>query len=94
MEPSTDTHLRLATVWREVLGVDELDPGEDFFSLGGSSLGAIRLLHRIEKEFGVELSIRELYIAPTLAGCAAAIDKLVADAVPAPVQTIQRVDRG
>ncbi len=64
---------RLAAVWQELLGVDHVGPGANFFTLGGHSLLAARLLLRVRKTFGVELQLRAVFDAPTLAGLAAVI---------------------
>jgi len=58
---------RLAALWREVLRVDSVGPGDDFFDLGGHSLLAVRLMERIEQEFGRRLPLSALLEAPSLA---------------------------
>lgn len=58
---------RLAALWREVLRVDAVGAGDDFFDLGGHSLLAVRLMERIEQEFGRKLPLSTLLEAPTLA---------------------------
>lgn len=43
---------RLQAIWKEILRAEEVNSMDDFFSLGGDSLAAIRLLVAIEAEFG------------------------------------------
>jgi thioesterase domain-containing protein/acyl carrier protein len=63
----------LAEVWRELLGVDEIAPDDDFFALGGHSLAAVRLFARIRKHYGVDLPLATLFQAPTLGALAALV---------------------
>ncbi len=63
----------IAAVWRELLGVQEIDREDDFFALGGHSLAAVRLFARIRKEFAVDLPLATLFKAPTLAALAALV---------------------
>jgi acyl carrier protein len=94
MPATSDTEVRLAALWRDVLGInDDVAPDDDFFSLGGNSLGAMRLMFRIRETFGTEVALRDFYSAPTLGDCAATIDKNSADTASTPLQTISRVDR-
>ncbi|HUG25488.1 polyketide synthase [Piscinibacter sp.] len=57
----------IADAWRELLGVDEIAPDDDFFALGGHSLAAVRLFAKIRKRFNVDLPLATLFQAPTLA---------------------------
>jgi acyl transferase domain-containing protein/thioesterase domain-containing protein len=63
----------IAAVWRDLLGVDQIDRQDDFFALGGHSLVAVRLFARIRKEFAVDLPLATLFKAPTLAALAALV---------------------
>ncbi len=54
----------------------DLDVRDDFFALGGHSLLAAQLTARLNREFGITLSFRTLFDAPTIAGLAEAIGKL------------------
>lgn len=60
----------LAGIWTELLGLGRISRGVNFFDVGGHSLLIMQLLSRVRWAFGVELSIRELFDAPTLGGFA------------------------
>ncbi|VDO38109.1 unnamed protein product, partial [Brugia timori] len=72
--PKTATEERLAKIWAEVLSRTAVDIQESFFDLGGHSLMAARLLHKIEEEFGIQLNMRELFATPTVSSLARRID--------------------
>jgi phthiocerol/phenolphthiocerol synthesis type-I polyketide synthase E len=72
-EPRNDLEARLAQVWRELLGLEGVGIHDNFFELGGDSLLAIRLLSKIDETFGVELSLRAIFAAPTVAELGVAI---------------------
>jgi amino acid adenylation domain-containing protein len=69
VEPRTPAEQMVADAWQEVLGVR---PGahDDFFALGGHSLAATRVVARIRRSFGIDLPLRALFEAPTVAGLA------------------------
>ena len=68
--PRDEMEERLAGLWAEALGLDQVGVEDDFFELGGHSLVAGRLLSRIRQEIGSGRSVRELFSEPTVAGFA------------------------
>jgi enterobactin synthetase component F len=65
---TADPIARMRALWEEVLGALEIEPDDNFFDIGGTSLSAIELVARIRDEFGADLSIAALLDAPTLEG--------------------------
>ncbi|MEH6526403.1 MAG: SDR family NAD(P)-dependent oxidoreductase [Sneathiella sp.] len=57
---------KMATLWSNLLGVEQPAPEADFFDLGGHSLAAVRLFAKIRKEFLTDLPLATLFQSPTL----------------------------
>lgn len=52
----------LADLWKTLLGVDEVKPGDDFFDLGGHSLLATSVVFQIRQTWGCAVSVDELFV--------------------------------
>ncbi|WP_152442656.1 non-ribosomal peptide synthetase [Nocardiopsis kunsanensis] len=72
VEPATETERELARAWGRVLRQppDRLSAAESFFSLGGNSLTAMRLVRELQRELGFDISLRELYELDTITALA------------------------
>ncbi|RKT88968.1 dihydroaeruginoic acid synthetase [Saccharopolyspora antimicrobica] len=74
--PQGATEVFVAERWAKLLGVDSVGRDENFFRLGGDSLLATRFIAEVRAVRAVELPMREVMRAPTVAGLGALIDQL------------------
>lgn len=65
--PRDDLEATLRGMWEEVTGVKPVGVDDDFFALGGDSLGAVQLFVRIERITGRRLPLSSIMRAPTVA---------------------------
>lgn len=73
--PRTSLETSLAKVWLRVLDRAEIGVLDNFFSLGGHSLRAIRLCAEINTELGYSLPLRAIFQHPTIAELAAKLEE-------------------
>jgi yersiniabactin nonribosomal peptide synthetase len=59
--PVTDIQIKIAGIWKKVLGRTEIGLHDSFFELGGDSLRAIQCINHLKEEYRVDLSLREFF---------------------------------
>jgi len=65
-EKGNEIEERIAFYWRDALGIDKFFLKNDFFELGGDSLGVAGIINKINKEFNINLSFEDLYDYSTI----------------------------
>jgi acyl transferase domain-containing protein/acyl carrier protein len=71
--PASDIERTVAAVWQEVLGIDPIGRHDNFFELGGHSLLAVQVAARLEDALQLEIPMRNVFDAPSVADLAARI---------------------
>jgi amino acid adenylation domain-containing protein len=72
--PQTELEIAIAKVWCEVLNLEKVGRGEDFFDLGGDSLIATQVVSRLRDVLQLNLPLRLFFETPTVAGLAAKVE--------------------
>jgi acyl carrier protein len=76
--PRIELERRIAALWQEVFAAPQVSIHDNFFDAGGDSLMAMRLLSRLREVFNIEMSLRRLFEAPTVAELADVISDILA----------------
>ena len=75
--PRTPTEQRVAQILSSLFNVNEVGINDNFFLLGGHSLLGAQLVIKIRNAFGVDLPLRAIFDAPTIAGLSATIEQQI-----------------
>ena len=75
--PETETQHRIAAIWQEALGQDQIGIDDNFFELGGHSLIATSILGRVRIAFAINLPLRVIFESPTVRSLAEHVDTLL-----------------
>ncbi len=64
--PYNEIQEKLVGIWEEILQIENVGIKDDFFQVGGNSLRGIRVLNKINKEFGLKYDLRGIYVENTI----------------------------
>jgi acyl-CoA synthetase (AMP-forming)/AMP-acid ligase II/acyl carrier protein len=79
--PETDPEQLIAAMWQEILGAKRVGRADNFFSLGGHSIAAMRLACRLRDTFGVHLPVGTIFGSPTIVDLAEAVEEALLDEI-------------
>jgi polyketide synthase PksJ len=79
--PRSEVEETIASIWRAILGIDQIGVDDNFFDLGGDSLIALQLSSRLRDSFRVEPSVSGVFDSPTVAGLAVLVAQSAAESV-------------
>ncbi|MFI8415011.1 amino acid adenylation domain-containing protein [Serratia sp. NPDC078593] len=98
-QPSTDgvpldePQEKLAAIWRDLLGLQQIGADDNFFDIGGHSLLAAKLATAIAEQLGLKAYVRDIYDYPTVAALTQALAERAGHAQPKvdsePVRALQ-----
>jgi amino acid adenylation domain-containing protein len=83
--PASPIEEKLLALVQQLLGNNEVSAQDSFFLAGGHSLLAMQLLMRLQDAFSVDLSLRQLFEAPTVERLAALIERTLEKTRPASI---------
>ena len=72
--PETTIQKLLVSIWSDLLGVEQIGLDDNFFNLGGHSLLATRLITQVKEVLGIELQIRDVFEADSVADLALRVE--------------------
>ncbi|MEM9537686.1 MAG: condensation domain-containing protein, partial [Cyanobacteria bacterium P01_E01_bin.45] len=90
---STPTEIAIAAIWGELLGHDRVGSTDNFFDLGGHSLLATQVMSRLQQDLQVQVPLRALFEATTVAQLAVIVDREQVDSGQTQSSAIQPVQR-
>ncbi|RUT69557.1 amino acid adenylation domain-containing protein [Flavobacterium cupreum] len=80
--PRNPTEEKLAVIWQDILGIDQIGITDNFFELGGDSIRAIRILAKINKELHINYKLADIYALPSIEKLLAIATERTASEIP------------
>ena len=79
--PETPAEEGVAAIWCEVLGLERVGVHDDFYELGGHSLLLPQVMHRLRRDFQIDIPLRSLAEETTVAGLALTLEELLLEQI-------------
>jgi acyl transferase domain-containing protein/acyl carrier protein/NADP-dependent 3-hydroxy acid dehydrogenase YdfG len=90
--PETAVETTVAELWETILRAERVGLDDNFFALGGDSLIGARVVYALAEAFGIELSMRDLWAAPTVGDLALLVEERVIDDIATASADLQAAD--
>jgi len=78
----SETERRMQEIWRELLGIEEINLLDNFIELGAQSFQAMLLWYKIQEEWNVELALSDIFSSRSLSELSQRIDRAMRGGVP------------
>ncbi|BBB92140.1 MAG TPA: non-ribosomal peptide synthetase [Methylomusa anaerophila] len=88
--PFTEAQVKVANVWKEVLGCKNVGIHDGFFELGGDSLRAIQCISLLKERYQADLTLQNLFEAPSVDLLA----RIIEAGVPAAAELAEHYEEG
>ncbi len=66
VEPRSETEKAICEIWQELLGLEKIGITDDFFHIGGNSILAIQVSHRMRKGLGCDVKVADVFRLKTI----------------------------
>ncbi len=73
--PRSQVEREIAKIWAELLELDQISIDQDVFALGVDLITVTQMIARLRERFGVDLSFKDIFEAPTVAALAACLQR-------------------
>ena len=90
--PRNPVEAILANIWAEVLKLEKVGIRDNFFNLGGHSLLATQVISRMRNAFSIEVPLRQMFDAPTIAEMATLITENQRESAPKLARMLREID--
>ncbi|MEM7537924.1 MAG: amino acid adenylation domain-containing protein, partial [Chloroflexota bacterium] len=87
--PRTLTEQKLADIWMDVLGVEQIGLQDNFFEMGGHSLLVVQMIAKVRRQFAMDLPVATLFQFPTLGQFAEQLQQVDVQQAWAPLVALQ-----
>lgn len=91
--PRNEVEARLASIWGQTFGIEEVGIRDSFFRLGGHSLLATQMVARVSDAFNIDLPLGRVFEMPTIAELAKVVEQLVQSGTKTKAPPIMRMAR-
>ncbi|HEX7333866.1 MAG TPA: amino acid adenylation domain-containing protein [Pyrinomonadaceae bacterium] len=93
VEPRTIVEQGLAEIWAAILRLDRIGVHDNFFEVGGHSLLGMQMVSRVREAFQVDIQLRALFGAPTVAQLAEVVELAIRAERGLDIPPVVRVSR-